>query len=242
MRLLDVSFEEPAENLALDELILDSVEQGRTRSTLRFWECPIRFVVLGTAQELKREVIEEQCLADGVPIMRRCTAGGCVLQGPGSLNFALALSFQEFPEVRSLHPSYAYLLNAIAASLRACGVPVFRVGTCDLALDGLLKVSGNAQRRRRNAILHHGTLVYRPDYDGMARYLREPELRPDYRGDRDHRAFVGALPLAPDILRHAVCKAFGVTNSPEAPLAAELAATRQLASDKYSCPAWIRRH
>jgi len=241
MRLLDVSFEDPEENLALDEVILDSVEQDRTGSTLRFWESPTRFVVLGTAQELKREVIEEQCLADGIPIMRRCTAGGCVLQGPGSLNFALALSFQEFPEVRSLHPSYKYLLDAIAASLRACGMPVSQEGTCDLALDGVLKVSGNAQRRRRNAILHHGTLLYRPDYDGMARYLREPELRPDYRGDRDHRAFVGALPLAPDLLRRAVCQAFGAANAAEEPLAVELGAARRLAAEKYASPGWIRR-
>ena len=38
MRLLDLSFEEPARNLALDEVLLNEAEEGRSGETLRFWE------------------------------------------------------------------------------------------------------------------------------------------------------------------------------------------------------------
>ena len=71
MRLIHYSHSDPATNLALEESILDAVEQGHQPDTLRFWECPTRFVVLGTGQALAEEVHEDHCQADGVPILRR---------------------------------------------------------------------------------------------------------------------------------------------------------------------------
>ena len=94
MRLIDLSFDDPAQNLALDEALLDAAEEGRSGDTLRFWESPSTFVVLGTAQVFAIEVHEAACRRDGVPVLRRCSAGGCVLQGPGSLNYSLVLCLE----------------------------------------------------------------------------------------------------------------------------------------------------
>ena len=240
MRLLDLSFDTPAENLAMDEAILDAVESGHSPATLRFWECPVRFVVVGSAQTLNREVHEEQCAADSVPVLRRCTAGGCVLQGPGSLNYALTLPYGEFPETQDLHQSYCFILHRMSDALASLGVPARHEGICDLAVAGL-KVSGNAQRRKRRAFLHHGTLLYRADYEGMARYLREPQDRPDYRGGRNHRDFVGELPPTPTALRAAVRNAFAAEATAEVPNPEELAAMYRLVAEKYDTSEWTHR-
>jgi len=112
-------------------------------------------------------------------------------------------------------------------------------GLSDLAIGGH-KVSGNAQRRKREAILHHGTLLYRPDYAGMARWLREPAKRPDYRGARDHRAFVGTLPLERGALETCTAEAFGATRETAA-TDAELKVMRTLAAEKYATETWSRR-
>lgn len=240
MRLIDFSFTEPAENLALDEVLLDRLETGVSGPTLRFWESPVRFVVIGTAQVLTQEVNEAHCRADGIPIMRRCSAGGAVLQGPGSLNFALTFTYELYPQIKTLHASYACILNRIAESIERRGFAARHEGICDLALEGG-KVSGNAQRRRRRAMLHHGTLLYEPDHAGMDRYLREPEERPEYRGARNHREFVGTLPLSPAVLRKAVCEAFDVLGPAAQPTPEELASARALARQKYLSEAWIRR-
>lgn len=240
MRWMDLSHGAPERNLALDEVLLDSAETGRAGDTLRFWESAAPFVVLGTAQQIAAEVQEAHCREDGVPIMRRCSAGGCVLQGPGCLNYTLALTFERFPGVRTLHGSYAYILGRIAEQLHARGVPADLAGISDLAVDGR-KVSGNAQRRRRRAILHHGTLLYRPDHAGMERYLREPGDRPAYRGERAHTAFVAGIPLSRETLCAAVRDAFGVAGPPAQPLEEEVAACERLAREKYSAPEWIRR-
>ena len=91
MRLLDCSFQEPAMNLALDEVLLNDAEEGHSPEVLRFWESPVPFVVLGLTQRLSEEVHEDACARDGIPILRRASGGGCVLQGKGCLNYALVL-------------------------------------------------------------------------------------------------------------------------------------------------------
>ncbi len=239
MRLIHYSHPDPAMNLALEEVLLDEVEQGRQPDTLRFWESPVPFVVLGTAQVLGEEAHEEHCLADGVPIMRRCTAGGCVLQGPGSFNYALYLTYDSFPETASLHASYRFILGKVCAALATLGIEASHQGISDIAIGGL-KVSGNAQRRRRRALLHHGTLLYQADAVAISRYIREPADRPNYRGSRSHGEFVTALPATPEALASALSTVFGPCEasalSPE-----ELFRAEELAREKYRQDAWIRR-
>lgn len=227
-------------NIALDEALLDAAEDGLSGETLRFWESPTPFVVLGTAQEIARETDEAACAADGIPIVRRCTAGGCVLQGPGSVNFALVLLPEQRPEVRTLKGSYCYILHALSDAFARRGLDVRHEGTCDLAIGGR-KVSGNAQKRRRRAFLHHGTLLYKADAAAMARYLREPEDRPAYRGDRGHADFVATLPLDAGALRDTVREAFGADSAPVPPSPWERAHAEALAREKYRLPAWTRR-
>ncbi len=234
MRLLDLSFRSPAENLAMDEALLEAACAPDAEGVLRLWESPVPFVVLGVTQDIEAEVNREQCRAAGVPVLRRCTAGGCVLQGPGSLNYSLALPFDSFPELRGLHASYAHILGRIGDALQALGVQAALRGISDLAM-GELKVSGNAQRRKRLALLHHGTLLYRARYDLMERCLREPGIRPDYRGARTHRDFVGELPLTPETLKPLLASAFGAFGAEGEPDPALLVRNQVLAREKYAC-------
>ncbi len=242
MRLLDISFDAPEMNLALDEVLLDSADHEQNPvSTLRFWESPVPFIVLGTGQVLAQEVYMEHCEQDGMPIRRRCSAGGCVLQGPGSLNYSLALVCDEYPEVRQLRASYCYILHKLSDAFMEFGLEVQHLGISDMVF-GAKKVSGNAQRRRRRAILHHGTLLYQVDYHAMTRYLREPADRPEYRGCRTHQDFVTELPLDEIKLRKVVQSAFSVdTIMASPPTPSEINAAEQLAVEKYASLDWIHR-
>ncbi|NLV41062.1 MAG: lipoate--protein ligase family protein [Candidatus Hydrogenedentes bacterium] len=230
----------PREHLALDEAVLDAVETGDSPSTLRLWEADVPFVVMGSAQKAAREVRLEACAADGVPVLRRCTAGGCVLQGPGSLNFSLAVRYDDWPGTRDLRPSYCLLLSRVTEGLKGLGLAASQEGVCDLAVGGL-KVSGNAQRRRKHAFLHHGTLLYRPDYAGMARYLAEPADRPEYRGGRSHAEFVGAVNADPERLRDMLRGVFGARPPAQPPSPREMEAMHRLVGEKYLLDAWNLR-
>jgi len=240
MRFLDISYPEPEKNLALDEVMLESVEDGRAPDTFRLWESPTSFVVIGSGQRYRQVVNHFNCLRDSIPIMRRCSAGGAVLQGKGCLNFALALRYDSCPEVADLHGSYEFILSKVIAALDKAGVAAQRAGISDLVVEGL-KVSGNAQRRRRYSCLHHGTLVYEAKYPMMSRYLLEPEDRPDYRGQRTHSEFVGVLPLKPEILRSTLREMFapGINAAMPTPDEEESATTLMLT--KYNSKDWTFR-
>ncbi|MFO7776234.1 MAG: lipoate--protein ligase family protein [Candidatus Hydrogenedentota bacterium] len=242
MRLLDYSFDDPRANLALDEALLDSVEHGGARETLRFWESGRPFVVLGVSQKLAEVADESACRRRGIPILRRCSAGGCVLQAPGCLNYSLVIRYESYPEAQTIHGSYELILPAIARALEERhGIPARREGISDMAVEGL-KVSGNAQKRRKLAMLHHGTLLYDFDVNLATQCLRHPAERPSYRGNRNHRAFVTNLPVSRSALVETVLEAFrqkGPLDS--APVSGELEQVERLAREKYAGDEWNRR-
>jgi lipoate-protein ligase A len=93
--------------------------------------------------------------------------------------------------------SYGIVLRGLADALSITGLSI--AGGTDLAIGGR-KVSGNAQRRGRRALLHHGTLLYDFDPTLAALYLREPQRQPEYRKRRRHTDFMGCLPVARDVL------------------------------------------
>lgn len=172
---------------------------------LRFWETPCECVVLGRAGRPERDVDVAECRRSGVPVLRRCSGGGAVLLGPGCLNYTLILPFAWDPRWRDVRYS---LLSTMERTRVALAVPELqRKGDSDLALRGR-KVSGNAQRRTQHAILHHGTLLYDFDVTRPERFLRLPHRQPLYRAGRDHRDFLGNVPLAADEIRRRLVDAW----------------------------------
>lgn len=193
VRWVETVWETPEENLAWDDVLL-----GEEQEVLRVWESSVPCVVLGKSGKAEQEIDVEACRADGIPVRRRSSGGGTVLLGPGSLNFALVVSVEKRPELASVAASYRILLGLLA---QAVGVSALSVCGSDLLLDGK-KVSGNAQRRVRGWVLHHGTLLCEGiDFASVTRYLREPARQPLHRSGRTHGEFLGLLPLSREMLR-----------------------------------------
>lgn len=240
MRLLDWSSSAPEENLACDEALLNETESGERGEALRFWESPRPFVVLGVSQQIRREVRIDACRTDGVPILRRCSAGGCVLQGPGCLNFSLILDRTLRSGLDGVRESYCVILGRVCEALAGLGIQARILGASDLAV-GEMKFSGNAQKRKRRALLHHGTLLYGMDGGTMARYLAEPDDRPAYRADRVHEAFVAPLAAAPGALREAIAQAWDAGPAEPSPSPSLREAIASLAQSRYGAEAWTWR-
>jgi lipoate---protein ligase len=198
LRLLDRSLLCAEENVALDSALFQAVEAGAEDETLRLWETPARVVVVGCSGVISNEVEREVCAADGVAVLRRDSGGGAVLLGPGCLSYSLLLSVEKRPRLRDVRLSYRLILGCLVRSLAVPGLEIR--GVSDLAIEGR-KVSGNAQRRGRHALLHHGTLLYQFESRWVERYLKQPSRQPDYRSGRRHADFLGNLPLSCDQIR-----------------------------------------
>ncbi len=158
-RLLDLTLPSPIENLALDETLLDELDEVGGDPVLRFWESGRHFVVLGPSCRLMDDVHVDACEADGVPVLRRASGGGTVLQGPGCLSYALVLPLTLHPQLANIRSTNQFILERMASTLHRWEPGTVFLGTSDLAIDGR-KISGNAQRRKRNALLFHGTILY----------------------------------------------------------------------------------
>lgn len=243
MVYLDLSFRTPAENLACDEALLDSSESGDTGEVLRFWEAKSYFVVVGYANQVAREVNLAACKARGIPIYRRCTGGGAVVQGPGCLNYALILRIDTNKWLSTVTDANRFILErnraAIAMLLsEKCGARSYPepsvCGHTDLAL-GTLKFSGNAQRRCRRFLLFHGTFLLEFDLGLVEKLLLMPQRQPAYRENRSHTDFLTNLHLPADKVKSALLKAWNATAELQSPPYNRVSV---LAAAKYSSDAW----
>ena len=201
MKYLELTFAEPERNLACDEALLELFETERIDDgLLRLWQPQNYFVVLGHSNRLRAEANSEACRAAGIPILRRMSGGGAVVQGPGCLNYSLLLD-NEAHDIRNIQATFRYVLNRHRCFLGDMLFDDVRIeGVSDLALGGR-KFSGNAQYRKAHYVLVHGTLLVDFDLLMIDRFLRLPEKQPQYRANRPHLEFVTNLGLDPDRIR-----------------------------------------
>jgi len=184
MKLLDLTLSDPQENLDLDETLLkDCNAQGS--EVLRFWESVSYFVVLGRSKKAVDEAFVTRCQTDKIPILRRCSGGGTVLQGPGCLNFALVKRIEKDSPFASIKSTNETILTTHQQLFRDLLPGTEFKGITDLAIKGI-KFSGNAQRRLKNAMLFHGSFLYDFDLSLIEKYLRIPAQQPEYRQNRPH--------------------------------------------------------
>lgn len=186
-----ISFPEPEKNILFDDVLLALAEQGVLGNTLRFWESPVYFAVLGRLGKAGEDLKIPEIRRDSLPVLRRSSGGGTVLQGPGCLNFSFILSKEKDKDFADLRKSYLIILEEVLTVLKDFHIEAEFKPVSDLALkNGEKKFSGNAQRRGRNFILHHGTILYDFNLNLIPEYLKMPADIPDYRKNRPHIDFV----------------------------------------------------
>lgn len=236
MQFLNHTFSTPEENLACDEALLDLCEDGAAPEILRFWEPRDYFVVAGYSNKIQTEVLPEECDKQGIPILRRPSGGGTVLQGPGCLNYSLILRIDRHKAFQTLTQATSYIMEAHAKALLEMTSGIQVEGISDLTLNGL-KFSGNAQRRKRNAFLFHGTFLLNFDLSKIETFLAMPSRRPAYRKDRSHSEFLKNLRIPASRIHEALLKTWNASEKfPEAHLPLEAIDT--LVQEKYSRREW----
>jgi lipoate-protein ligase A len=239
MNYLDLTLATPAANLACDEALLDICDENPEAETLRFWEPARHFVVLGYANRASSEANLAACRAEDIPVLRRCSGGGAVLQGPGCLNYSLVLNFARHSALHTIPDANRHIMEQQRRTVeRVLGLPVSVQGVTDLSLDPLefsdhsqipnpnskfstpprpLKFSGNAQRRKRHALLFHGTFLLAFDIALVQKILPMPSREPCYRQNRPHSQFLTNLPVPASALKIALRETWSALQPPVPP-------------------------
>jgi lipoate-protein ligase A len=250
MKQFDLTFPSPAENLAADEALLDASEAGQGGPVLRFWEPREYFVVVGYANKVATEVNVAACEAKGIPIFRRSSGGGTVVQGPGCLDYALILEITPEGPLHNIGVANQFIMRQNRAALQSLfpksrppnpGRPtpdarpeIAIRGHTDLAI-GDRKFSGNSQRRRRQFLLFHGTFLLAFDLPLVSELLPMPSKQPDYREDRSHDRFLTNLNVSADKVKAALRHAWKAEEPLKNPPLEKISA---LTREKYATREW----
>lgn len=178
------------ENVALDEAMAKAASPEQ-RTTLRLWWATAPAVVIGRSERAEQVANLEACERLCVPVIRRASGGGTVLQAPGVLNYSLTAPA---PDVFDIHANFALGARLLVGALQQFGIEAAPRGISDVAV-GDRKISGNAMAKRWGGLLLHGTLLLDLDLDLVEACLLHPPREPDYRGRRSHRDFITTLRL-----------------------------------------------
>jgi lipoate-protein ligase A len=254
MQRLELTLPTPAENVALDEALLEWAEDEDPEwEFLRLWESPQPAVVVGRSSRVPLEVHETACRERGIAILRRSSGGAAIVAGPGCLMYALVLSYKLRPELKDIRRAHAEILDRLSRSLQKslAGIGVVtQAGTSDLIFvatggspvekkagepPALRKFAGNSLRAKRSHMLYHGTLLYNFDLGLIQTCLKLPPRQPDYRGQRAHGDFLMNLPITRPALVAAIDRAW--------PTESELAewpapSVAGLVAERFGCKRW----
>jgi len=175
-----------AENMALDEALMDAVAAGESPPALRFYQWEPPCLSLGKRQPLDG-VDLAACRADGVDVVRRATGGWAILH-TDELTYSIAVRPDDPRAAGAILDAYRTLSQGLVAGLRLLGVaaemnPVTPGGTHNASAAcfevpsayeitaGGRKLIGSAQARPNGRVLQHGSLPLVGDMARVARYL-----------------------------------------------------------------------
>lgn len=229
--------------MARDEALMTRVGTALSPPTLRLYQWDSPTISLGYFQHYA-DYETLPAPAGGFPVVRRLTGGGAILHDQ-ELTYSLSLPVGH--PLLADGPSRLYELahDAVIESLTSLGLRTTRCGMSDDSgaargpffcfqrrhcydiLLGADKIAGSAQRRTRNAILQHGSIVLANRFAQQPTAVVERPFDESIRGVRS--AMVETFARIP-----------GVSCMPGGWSGEELAAAEAL-HEKYASEAWTRR-
>jgi len=235
MRFLDLTLSTPEHNLACDEALLHWCEESGGDEILRVWAASHPFAVVGYGGKVAAEVNLPACRKLGIAVLRRCSGGGAVVQGPGCLNYALVLRTGGDNSLHRVPETNRFVLERVKQALEPIVGPGIEIqGSSDLALQNK-KFSGNAQYRKRRYFLFHGTALLHFDISLIEKLLPMPAKQPAYRKNRPHENFLTNLMLPADKVKKALRQSWSAGEKfKDIPFEA----IERLARERYSKDEW----
>ncbi len=230
-------------NMARDESLMTRVGRGESPPTLRLYQWNPPTISLGYFQPYA-EYEKLRPPAGALAVVRRLTGGGAILHDL-ELTYSLMLPLDHSLLRNGPRKLYELAHDAVISTLGALSIQADRCGETDdstptrgpffcferrhcvdVLLDGN-KLAGSAQRRTRDALLQHGSIILGNRFD------QQTTARPDVSIEETITALREDLPCR-------LAQATGATFSPGDWTTDELGAATALIP-KYKGQAWTRR-
>ena len=245
VRLLTSGFKSAYENMAIDEAVLVHAQENH-QSTLRFYGWRPAAISIGYFQSLKEEVDLNECQKQQVDYIRRVTGGGAVFH-EAEVTYSLITPVDGLFIPQDIIESYKKICQGVINGLEILGIKSQFIPLNDIVAQGK-KISGNAQTRKKNVLLQHGTILLDVNVEKMFSLLKVPQekLRDKIIKDVKQRV-VGVRGLLGKKIEFESCqealikgfkKALRLEYLKTSLTASELIMMQELKNSKYSRPEW----
>ncbi len=180
---LETGSTDPAWNLAFEEYVLKTRRQG---DWLILWQNRSA-VIVGRNQNALEEINRDFVTRQGISVVRRNTGGGAVYHDLGNLNYSFITDYLEGDTAAGNR-----FTGPVVGALTRLGMDAQASGRNDILVSGH-KVSGTAQHRSGDRILHHGTLLFDSDPGMIAGSLNPDPTKFQSKSVKSVRSRVGNI-------------------------------------------------
>ena len=145
---------------------------------MRFYQWATPAITIGRNQDLEEEINLILCNELGIKYIRRITGGGAVFHdSTGEIAYSIVINQDK--NTIDIKNSFGLLCRGILKALEGLNINASQSLTqyTSIFVNGK-KISGNAQTRKSNVILHHGTLLKSVNKEQMYSVLNAS--KPDY--------------------------------------------------------------
>ena len=166
MLLIENPSTDPAYNHALEEYLLKNLQED----VFMVWQ-NVPTILIGRNQDALAEYDADYVREKGIRVVRRLSGGGTIYCDLKNLQYTLIAPFRD----EGGNP-FLKFASPVVDALRQLGIDAEFTGRNDIAVEGK-KVSGNAQFRCENRVLHHGTLLFDVDREAISKALRPNPIK-----------------------------------------------------------------
>ncbi|MCL1935258.1 MAG: lipoate--protein ligase [Defluviitaleaceae bacterium] len=191
----------PYVNQSIEDILMENVKENEV--ILYLWQNE-NTVVVGRNQNAFKECRMSAFEEENGNLMRRVTGGGAVYQDMGNQIFS-------FIAPKNLY-NLEKQIEVIRLAAASFGINAEKIGRNDILANGK-KFSGNAFRKTKNTIVHHGTILISTDMTKLATFLNPSKEKLKSKGVDSVQSRVINLnelnkDITPEIMQKALIKAF----------------------------------
>lgn len=181
IRVIDTGSLSAAENMALDETLLELRDENKIPDTVRFLSFEPHSVLSGHFQTIENEIRTGYCAQHGIEINRRITGGGALYWGTKDIGWEIFANRERFcAQISKVEDYYRLFCNAFARGLGGFGLDASFRPRNDIEIEGR-KISGTGGTSIKSAFMFQGTLLVDINIDIMLRALRIPLEKLKYK-------------------------------------------------------------
>ncbi len=170
---LDTEYLNAAENIALDETLLELRSAGKIVNTFRLLQFQPRCILVGYHQCVESEVRLNYCFEREIQVNRRITGGGAIFFQPEHIGWEIIAGKPSLNMKTNTEEMSRFLSRGLVDALRSLGIDAEFRPRNDVEVEGR-KISGMGGTEMENAFLFQGTLLTTCDLQAMLHALRIP--------------------------------------------------------------------